>query len=152
MDYDRQHCSLISQPSAIATADASLPTFQTNLPSASQATRDRHALLPSLAPKPTSQKRDTVTEPLYPNFDTSPFSAIDYSNNLHRQNHAQPQQSQIDQQVNELRMDDHPQASMEPSLIDSLATPRPSHGPMLGPQETEVNFWTYERRDARLCM
>ncbi len=71
-------------------ADA-LPTFQSNLRTASQATRDRHALLPAMAP--TTRQSQAALGPLYPSFDSSPYSLIDYGHNRSQVTRSDPAKS-----------------------------------------------------------
>ena len=118
---------------AAAAGASELPTFQYNLRSASQATRDRHALLPTV-PASTRRAASTAESLLYPQFDASPYAPIDYGPDPRRQGSQEPA-VQIGQQMASLDM-----ARMDPgqlaSLMDADAAPRPS--PMLGPQELEV--------------
>ena len=120
-----------------ASSEPALPTFQTSLRSASQATRDRHALLPSLSSQSQPRRPSSANNGVsYPQFDTTPYAAIDYGHSLSRQSSAQPQLGQLEQQLQEMR------TSPSSSLMDADALPRPSYGPTLGPQEVEVGFYT----------
>lgn len=117
-----------------ASPEPALPTFQTSLRSASQATRDRHALLPSLSSQSQPRRPSSANNGVsYPQFDTTPYAAIDYGHSLSRQSSAQAQLGQVEQQLQEMR-------TSPSSLIDADALPRPSYGPTLGPQEVEVGF------------
>ena len=131
-------CMRVADHSVSFAADAGtseLPTFQYNLRSASQATRDRHALLPTV-PASTRRAASTAESLLYPQFDASPYAPIDYGPDSRRQGSQEPA-VQVGQQMASLDM-----ARMDPgqlaSLIDADAAPRPS--PMLGPQELEVKI------------
>ncbi|CAL8467347.1 g6884 [Coccomyxa elongata] len=136
-------------PSATAES-AELPSWMVSnsslrLPVASEAARNRHALMPSLEPaRRVSAPNGGVAGPLYPAFDRSPLPAIDYGSiapSAPPLPHSQQAYSQQQQQHSASLLDAvalQLPASDNGELLAQLQHPSPQVELQLGPQEWQV--------------
>lgn len=120
--------------------DFSLPTFSAGIRPVSQATRDRHALMPSMAPNPIKRQSSSGTSS-YPIFDSSPLKPIEYqmSQNGQSQGNFQTPPTNLDLPSAPPLNVDGQNGQRTQSLMDLEVHPRPS--PLLGPQEFEVSSY-----------